>query len=155
MIATAVSDLGRYKGLGRHLDTAIDWVAGGGWNSRGVDGRLAIDGDNVYALYQRYFSRRPQEALFETHRAYIDIQFMLEGEELVEFRPYDGLEVAVPYVHDIEFQKVPADHSQQYHLQPGFAVVFFPEDAHRPALAVGGDPYPCRKVVVKVRIGND
>lgn len=154
MIATTISQLARYKGLGRHLDRAIDWLANEDWQNKLEEGRYTIDQDNVYALYQKYLTKLPEEVLFETHRQYIDIQILLEGEELIEVRPSDGLIVSVPYVVDIEFLRVPADPSHICYLQPGIALVFFPEDAHRPTLAVHNQIRQCRKLVLKVRVNS-
>ena len=152
MIGTAISDLSRYKGLGVNLDRAIDWMMEGSWMQRKEDGKVSIDGEKVFALFMQYDSKLPADALFETHRNYIDIQVLVEGEELVEVRTDEGLEIAVPYVEDIEFQKVPATRSHVCVLKPGTALVFFPEDAHRPSLAYDGVRRPCRKMVLKVHI---
>lgn len=152
MITATIGDLSRYKGLGVNLDRAIDWIQQGTWKSHAEDGKLAIDGDRVFALFMSYETKRSSEALFETHRRYIDIQMLLEGIEHVEVADATGLEIAVPYVEDIEFQQVPSDPPHTVVLRPGVAVVLFPEDAHRPSLAIDDVPKPCRKVVLKVLI---
>ena len=152
MIATTVSDLLRYKGLGENLDRAIDWVLEGSWKTWKEDGKLPIDGDKVFAVFMHYDSKLPQEALFETHRNHIDIQMLLEGEELVEVRKDEALQVAVPYVDDIEMQHVPDDRSHVCVLKPGSALILFPEDAHRPSMASDGVPRSCHKMVLKVLI---
>ena len=150
MIAATVSDLPRYKGLGENLDRAIDWIMEGSWKTWKEDGKLPIDGDRVFALFMHYDSKLPVDALFETHHNHIDIQMLLEGEELVEVCKDEDLEVAVPYVDDIELQNVPDDRSHICVLKPGGALVLFPEDAHRPSMAYDGVPRPCRKMVLKV-----
>jgi len=153
MIAATIADLKRYKGLGRHLDAAIDWLLAGGWQERAEDGKLEIDGSTIFALYQTYETKRPHEVRFETHRDYIDIQILISGEEIVQVRDRTGLEVAVPYVTDIEFQHVPQDPlAHDCLLTPGTALILFPEDAHRPCLRRGSDPVKCRKLVMKIHV---
>ncbi len=152
MIAASISDLARYKGLNKNLDTAIDWLLAGGWENF-PDGRLDIDGDNVFALFQSYESKKPQDARFETHRDYIDIQLLISGEEHVYVRKVDGLQIVVPYTPDIEFQQVPANPEAHVCLLiPSVALVLFPEDAHRPGVCIDGKQVQCRKLVMKVHI---
>ena len=152
MIVTSVSSLNRYHGLSKNLDIAIDWLLRGGWEGH-ADGRLDIDGDNVYALFQRYESKKPENARFETHREYIDIQLLLEGEEHVYVRDPRDLPIAVPYTYDIEFQEVPADpEAHVCLLRPGTALILFPEDAHRPGVCIDGKRIHCHKVVLKIHV---
>lgn len=149
MIATPIENLGRYKALGPNLATAISWLEAGGWESL-PEGRHEIAGTEVYALVSRYASKAPQEARYETHRDYIDIQLLVSGRETVEARSAVGLSVSVPYKPDIEFYDFPEPGTcHEFLLAPGTALVFFPEDAHRPGLARDGVPEPIHKVVVK------
>lgn len=153
MIVAKIKDLARYKGLGTHVDTAIDWLLEGSWERHQGDGRVDIDGDNVFALYQSYESKLPENVRFEAHNAYIDIQLILSGEEEIHVQDRQELEVEQPYAFDIEFQKIPSDHTAHVCvLTPHTAAVLFPEDAHRPGIRFKGNAVPCRKVVVKVRI---
>ena len=152
MIMASIKDLQRYRGLSVNLDRAIDWITTKVYAAHQEDGRLEIDGDRVFALFMRYETKDPSEALFETHRHHIDIQMLLEGAERVEVADATGLQTAVPYVDDIEFQQVPDTPAHTVMLTPGNSVILFPEEAHRPSLSVGSGRTACRKVVVKVRI---
>ncbi len=61
------------------------------------DGRYSIDGDNLYYMVQHYTTKPVDQARFESHRKYIDIQVLLAGQELLGYVPTTGLEVTVPY----------------------------------------------------------
>ncbi len=151
MIATPLKNLGRYKTLSPSLAAAISWLEAGGWDAL-PEGRHEIAGAEVYALVSRYASKAPGDAQYETHRDYIDIQLVVSGKETVEARTVEGLSVSVPYKPDIEFYSFPEPGTcHEFLLSPGTALVFFPEDAHRPGLARGGVPEPVHKVVVKAR----
>lgn len=152
MICASVEHLDRHKGMSQNLDRAIEWIQSGAWKERTEEGKLVIDGERVFAGFDRYESKLPSEGLLETHRRHIDIQMVVTGSEYVEVRPDIGLEVAVPYVDDVEFQSVPADPSHQVVLTPGTALILFPEDSHRPGLALGGVKEPVFKMVVKILI---
>jgi YhcH/YjgK/YiaL family protein len=152
MIAANLKDIARYKGLGENLDEAIEWLLGSDWKTL-PDGKHAIDGERIFAIVQHYPSKTLQECRFETHRRYIDIQMLASGAELMDVRIVDGLTVQEPYTPDIEFYRSPEPGS--YHsllMMPGEAVILFPEDAHRPCVAIAGVPIAVHKVVVKVEI---
>lgn len=153
MIVCSISDLPRYKGILPNLDTAIDWLIDGSHLKHKENGDIEVDGKKVFASYNTYIPKVHDEPDFESHINYVDIQMVISGEELVQVRDKEGMEVTVPYTPDIEFQKVPSDES--YHtvlLQPGTALILFPEDSHRPSLRRGEDPGEVFKVVVKVHL---
>ena len=86
MIMASIKDLQRYRGLSVNLDRAIDWIATKVYAAHQEDGRLEIDGDRVFALFMRYETKDPSEALFETHRHHIDIQMLLKVQNVSRWR---------------------------------------------------------------------
>ena len=44
-------------------------------------GEVLVDGENVYASVQTYVTK--DDAKYESHRRYIDIQYMIDGEEKI------------------------------------------------------------------------
>ena len=42
-------------------------------------GKVAIDGDRIFAEIQEYTTKDPKDCRFETHRKYYDIQYVAEG----------------------------------------------------------------------------
>lgn len=54
--------------------------------SKLADGRHEIDGDDVFANLMSYDSRAVNDTP-EAHRAYIDIQYLISGVELVGVAP--------------------------------------------------------------------
>lgn len=117
-------------------------------------GKHMILEDRMYAGIDVYETKNRSVAKLETHRKYVDIQFLLSGEEIIEVYPKDGLVIAEPYnpERDAEFYRVPAESPIRVRLSPGRFVVFFPDDAHVPCLSVGPTPQPVKKVVIKVAL---
>jgi YhcH/YjgK/YiaL family protein len=114
--------------------------------------RYDIDGDNLYAPVSEYLSKNEEDARFEAHKKYIDIQYVISGVEQIGVAPYSQKkEVLVPYddAKDIEFMTVTGD--VNYKATPDKVFIFFPSDAHRPGLKVGENSL-VRKVVLKVKI---
>ena len=116
--------------------------------SRVKPGRYELDGDRVYALVQHRETRPRKGSLWEAHRRYIDIQHVFDGLELMGYANIAALKVAEEYDESKEavmlrgkgdFVTVPA----------GTFVIFFPEDAHMPSVALKASA-SVKKVVVKV-----
>jgi YhcH/YjgK/YiaL family protein len=150
MIATNVKHIGKYKGLSPLLDKAFDWVMAGGWEAL-PEGKHEIEGASLYAIVQRYDSKLAEKCRFETHRRYIDIQMLVSGTEIMEAADPSSLRVSEPYKPDAEFYSSPAaGPCCSFVCSKGDALVFFPEDAHRPCIAKDGRPEPIHKIVLKV-----
>ena len=43
-------------------------------------GRISIDGDAIYALVQEYQTKPVDQGKWESHKRYIDIQYIVSGE---------------------------------------------------------------------------
>ena len=117
------------------------------------DGKVILDGDDLFAGIDCYETKARAAAKLETHQRYIDIQILLSGTECLEVFPKDGLTVSEPYdvKKDAEFYEVPDTAPVRVTLAPGQFIVFFPEDAHMPCLNAGDRSKPVQKVVIKLR----
>lgn len=118
--------------------------------SKLADGRHEIDGDDVFASLQSYTTKTANDTP-EAHREYIDIQYLIEGEELVGVAPLgDMTDVAEAHPErDLWLYHGP---TETLTIGKGRYLVLWPGDAHAPCIAVDGKPMPCRKCVVKVRV---
>lgn len=114
--------------------------------------RYDIDGDNLYAPVSEYLTKNEEDARYEAHQKYIDIQYVVSGKELIGVTPVsqkkDILEPFDP-AKDIEFMTV--NQGVNVKATPDRFFIFFPEDLHRPGLK-DGENSQVRKVVVKVMI---
>ena len=105
-----------------------------------------------FALEQVYSSKVRAEGFFESHRKYVDVQVIFEGEEWMEVvdieRPsvwhrYDAQRDLLVYV-DAEGSRL--------RVGAGQAAVFYPLDVHMPGLCGVEGPALIRKTVIKVPI---
>jgi YhcH/YjgK/YiaL family protein len=114
--------------------------------------RHDIDGDNIYAIVSEYLTKNEEDAKFEAHKKYIDIQYVISGAEQMSITPVSKKgEVLTPYdeTKDLEFMTV--SESKSYTATPEKFFLFFPSDLHRPSVKVGENAQ-VKKVVVKVKI---
>jgi len=114
--------------------------------------RYDLDGDNLYASVSEYLTKNEENARYEAHRKYIDIQYVISGKEQIGIAPMslkkDVLE-AYDAAKDIEFLTV--NQGVNFKAASDRFFIFFPEDVHRPGLK-DGENSTVRKVVVKVKI---
>jgi YhcH/YjgK/YiaL family protein len=117
------------------------------------DGRIEIDGEHVFAIMQRYDTSPVDNPRFEYHRAYIDIQCILAGREVIGWTPAGQISITEEYNpdKDIAFGTALSGTWTPVLLQAGETAVFYPEDAHAPKLAAVA-PSPVMKIVVKVLV---
>jgi YhcH/YjgK/YiaL family protein len=118
-----------------------------------AEGRIEIDGARVYALVQSYESLPVEAAKFEAHKKYLDIQFVLAGEEIIGWAPLPRMVETTPYneAKDVFNGKVPLEGMSRVQLSAGELAVLYPSDAHAPKIAVG-QPGQVKKIVVKVAV---
>lgn len=114
--------------------------------------RYDIDGDNLYAIVSEYVTKNEEDARYESHQKYIDIQYVVSGKEIIGLAPAaQKLSVLVQYdpAKDIEFMTVTNGVSLK--ATPEKFFIFFPSDLHQPGCKDGIND-TVRKVVVKVRV---
>ncbi len=118
-----------------------------------ADGKVDIDGDRVFAIVQRYETMMTDVPLFEYHRKYIDVQYVVSGEEVIGWAPVERMRITEAYDmdKDICFGTVSEGQWTPLLLRAGQLAVLYPEDGHAPKLAAGA-PSPVMKIVVKVAV---
>ena len=103
------------------------------------------------ANVQEYTTVSPDEALFETHEKFFDIQYVVSGREQFGVCKRDGLTVKERREEsDLIFYEEPGL-SGSVLLEEGDMIIVAPEDAHKPR-CVAGVPCQVKKVVVKVAV---
>ena len=118
-----------------------------------ADGRYEIDSDRMFALVQHYTTRGYGDTEPESHRRYIDLQYLITGRETIYWTPLDEIgPVAKPYdkEKDITFYGRNGN-SRPFELSAGHFCLLFPEDAHQPGCHAG-QPGPIHKAVIKIAV---
>lgn len=113
-------------------------------------GRNEIDGDVLFVNACSYDTRALENCRFEAHRRYIDVQMVLEGQERIDVQFVDALE-AEPFDEEADNMFLDGAAAASVVMTPGTFVACFPEDAHKPGIAVNGSE-PVKKAVFKVLV---
>ncbi|MGB7582017.1 MAG: YhcH/YjgK/YiaL family protein [Sedimentisphaerales bacterium] len=139
--------IGLHAGFARAFEILTDKTL-----SQKQDGKYAVDGEKIHYTTQHYTTKPLNEGNLEAHRKYIDIQFLLEGVELLGYSPLKGLTTAEVYnpQKDIAFFNTPKEITK-VKLEPGLFCILFPNDTHLPCRQLAS-PADVRKVVIKIQI---
>lgn len=114
--------------------------------------RYEIDGDNIYAPVSEYMTKNEEDARYEAHQKYIDIQYVIKGNELIGVSPMDRQkEILQPYNPEKDVMFLTVDPITSYKATPDRFFIFFPDDAHRPGVK-DGEIAQVRKVVIKIKV---
>lgn len=112
-------------------------------------GTYELRGRDLFAIVAEYAPRQPEACRLETHRRYIDVQYMAQGCERMGYAPVGGLKPDGPYDEgrDLQFHR---GHADFLLFREAMFAIMLPGDAHMPGVAVAGLPGTVKKIVVKV-----
>jgi len=114
-----------------------------------IDGVRELEGPRLSVNIIAANARPPEEASLEAHRKYIDIQYLLAGEEIFSWKPTSECCLEEQeYEEESDVALFGDEPTGWFPLPEGTFVVFFPEDAHGPMCGEG----EIHKVVVKVAV---
>ncbi len=138
-----------YYRVSERLKIGFEWLRNTELNEIN-DGKYNIEGENVYANVQTYETK--EDAKYEAHQKYIDIQYMIKGEEKIGVCALKNCNTCIEYDtdKDIEFFDINDEDNWQL-LKEGDFLVLFPNDAHKPSISLN-NKLVVKKAVVKVKI---
>lgn len=116
------------------------------------EGKYELDGDRLFALVQKYVTKKKEDSFMESHLKYADLQYIVKGSEIIYYDCADELAVK-------------EDNSKQgdiifYHKRPvkGGAILsegmfgyYEPQDAHMPCIGVTDQQTDMIKIVFKIK----
>ncbi|MGZ3871359.1 MAG: YhcH/YjgK/YiaL family protein [Mucilaginibacter sp.] len=115
-------------------------------------GKYPIDGSDVYASITEAPSKEFEASAWESHRNYIDLQYVIKGEETIGVAPVAKATVIKPYNEAGDSANYNAE-GQYYIATPAVFFLFFSGDAHRPNIKVAGYDM-VKKMVIKIKVVN-
>ena len=112
-------------------------------------GRYPVDSTDAFVNVTDAPSKEFDKTGWESHRKYIDLQYVSRGKEKIGVAPVQGAAVIKPYDETKDVANYTTD--GQYNIaEPGTFFLFFPQNAHRPGILVDGYA-TVKKVVVKIK----
>jgi|APGre2960657404_1045060.scaffolds.fasta_scaffold86179_3 biofilm protein TabA len=93
---------------------------------------------------------KDESCLAEGHLKHIDIQYLTEGEEVIEIYSKDEVVLVKEYDSELDYALYkPTKPGRKVILKPYEFVILYPEDLHITALA-SENPQEVKKVVIKI-----
>jgi YhcH/YjgK/YiaL family protein len=98
------------------------------------DGRIDLDEDRIFILVQGYDTLPADQCRWESHRRTIDIQYIFEGGEAIDYQRPGVLTPNNDYddKREVEFWQPTAPPAATLLMSAGTYVVFLANEPHRP-----------------------
>lgn len=149
MIFDSLKNYKRYENINNDFKKAFEFLMREDLKELSP-GKYEIDGDGIFAFVQQYETKEVESKIYEVHKKYIDVQYMLQGEENMGFTSIDTLRLKTAY--DEEGDAIMMDGSKPlYQLKEGEFFVFFPGEPHIPGID-SGVRREIKKIVVKIKV---
>lgn len=151
MIFDHISNIAIYRGISQDIALGLDFL-----KRMKPDTAVGVYQINqqVKAIVSEYETKLENEHGYEAHKKYIDIQYLLSGEEQIACLPIERLKEVKPYNEENDaafYVSAPSLQPSYFSLLPGCFAIFYPQDGHMPCLCVN-EAKVVKKVVVKVEI---
>ena len=112
-------------------------------------GKHNIEDDTIFALVQEYQTKPLAECKLESHKKYIDIQYVIRGEEFMGVTTKNNQTIVeVNAEKDYTFYE---GSTSLVLVSKGMFTIFFPDDLHQPCVQTELAS-EVKKVVIKVLI---
>lgn len=152
MIYDKIDNLNTYAGISEDIRKGLEWIRDA---KPDVENGVYELSSRVKAIVSEYTTKEVNENGYEVHHDYIDIQYLISGEEYINSTPLEYLNEIKAYNKDIDaaFYVEAGTKHQELLLGNGYFAILFPQDGHMPQLCVD-KPTSVKKVVVKVKIDD-
>jgi YhcH/YjgK/YiaL family protein len=149
MILDKIENADLYKAINPLLAEGLKFIVENNFTQIEA-GKFFLKDQLLYAMINDYDTKPMEQCKLEAHRKYIDIQFMVSGEEQIGITTSQNQKPSEEYnsEKDIVFYE---DEVSLFTLKEGHFAIFFPDDLHQPCIMVD-EALPVRKVVVKVAV---
>ncbi|WP_298739673.1 YhcH/YjgK/YiaL family protein [uncultured Chitinophaga sp.] len=150
MILDTLENAHLYYGLGPKFVKAFEYLKRTDLASL-TKGRYEIEGKDIFAIVNEYETVDPSGEQMESHKQYIDVQYIVRGAELIghdlllDKSPSQAYDEAADYML---FPEKPAFFSR---MEQNYFAIFFPTDLHMPNLRID-EPGEVKKVVIKISV---
>ena len=152
MIAAKLENAQFGEACAARIAKALAWVASTDMHAL-EPGRHDIDGDALFVNCMTVTTSLPASKSFEAHRRYLDIHYVIEGEELIGVAPVGECPELQAYneTDDYALYGDPADAARVtwVYLKEGELCMTPPADAHKPACPPS-EPALLKKICIKV-----
>lgn len=153
MIIDKLANISKYPQLDQYKDEIVKFIQKCTDEGIPEEGKYELDGEYLFALVQKYVTKRKEDSNMESHNQYADLQYIIKGTEIVFYDFADELVIKEnkSAQNDIIFYQKRPDKGGIVLTEEMFGY-FEPQDAHMPCIAVTDEVTPVIKVVFKIKV---
>lgn len=150
MVYDKINNISFYKGLSTDIYEGLLFLNAA---SKDLENGVYVLNPRVKAIVSEYTTKKINEHGYEAHREYIDIQYLIFGEEKICCLPLEYLKETKPYnvEKDAAFYEEVAVKPHELLIGNSYFSILYPQDAHMPQMCVK-ESRKVKKVVVKVKM---
>ena len=143
----------KYASIKAICESGYDFVNNALQN--GVEnGKYPLEG-GAYAVVSEYVTKAIEDAKFEAHKKFIDVQLILSGKEIIGVMPTERMRLGKCIGEynpekDVELYRECGEYDAKV-LEPGDFLILYPEDGHMPGVHADG-PCDMKKIVLKIPV---
>jgi biofilm protein TabA len=149
MISDTLDRISDYRVINKNLEISINYIKSHNLSDLPI-GKTVIESDLVFASVSEYETKDENNAKWESHKLYGDIQILLSGEEKIGYTPVREVSLIEAYNPDKDVMFYSGKGSC-INMKPGFFAIFLPQDAHQPNVTLHHKCF-VKKVVIKFKI---
>ncbi|PTN07376.1 YhcH/YjgK/YiaL family protein [Mangrovibacterium marinum] len=116
-------------------------------------GKYPIIEGELTAIVSEYNTKEPEDARWEAHRRFIDLQYLISGEEQMGVMPLADAKNAGAYNAEKDLIFYGDNDGPLYRATSANYFLFFPGDLHRPGVK-SGEAAPVKKLVLKIAVAE-
>jgi len=150
MIYDGLENIGTYEHPSKRMKTASAYLRETDLDGLS-DGIHEIEDRDVYAFVNTFTTRDQEDALFEIHKKYIDLQVLVYGAETIYYALTADLEPETEYDPEKDILFLSGETRIVAPFRTGEFYLFYPHDAHMPCCHLDGRQ-EAKKVAIKIRV---
>ncbi len=149
MIYSNIKNIEEYNFLPENIKKCFEYINKNDLASLDK-GSYEIDGKNLFVNIVEYETTTEDKRFWEAHKNYLDIHFILDGEEIININFIKNMEQK-QFVEKDDFLPLTGDVKTSVVLQKEDFLICYPNDAHMTAVNVC-KPTKVKKAIFKVKI---
>jgi len=142
MIYDKIKNIDRYKFLDQIKKFDI---------SNYEKGKFDINGDDFFGIGLEYDTKNESECLWEAHEKYLDIHYILEGEEVINISDIAIMKSTMDFDYENDYCLFEGKKTHSVVLKKGDLLILFPNEVHQTAVKVD-EVTSVKKIVFKIKL---
>ena len=147
MVIDQLSNAASYYGMGTLIEKALRFLQHTDLNTL-ENGKHELEGDALFAIVQEYDTKDPAQEKLESHKKYIDVQFVVSGTEKMGHALLKKQTPSRAYNPEDDYMLFDETPDFFSIVNEGMFTIFFPTDLHMPCIRNGSSSH-VKKIVIK------